>query len=718
MKNLLTAEIKALFTNKKLLIPVIALLFIPVLYSGMFLWAFWDPYDHLQDLPVVIVNEDTGASFEGQELSIGNDLVEKLKESNEFAFDFKNKEEAYEKLQNQEYYLLVEIPENFSENATTLLNENPEKLSLLYVPNESYNFLAAQIGGTAIEQIKASISDKVTETYSETMFSKLEELVDGVQTASEGAGKLADGSIEVMDGTNKLYENLSTLANSSIEFKEGMNSAYTGSQQLSSGLTSLSDGLDELKAGHTELSSASNTILAGSKELASGLTQSKAGIEQMNEKVPALTNGTEQLATGAGQLAASLGAWSEEAQKINSGYDSLEQALSGVLNHVNESDRKQIEGIMKQLKEGSAGLSSSADIIADKSNSLSTNLNDLYENQKALEGGIGQLAKGSQSLETGVSQLIVGQEKFQTGMTTFDEKFGEAQLGAAKLLDGTTTLEGGLGELSNGTDKLASGATQLEEGAGKLSEGSSQLSEGSTELAQKLHAGSDEASEFHVNDNTSDMMASPVEIENGKINEVPNYGTGFAPYFISLGLFVGALLLSIVFPLREPVTVPRNGFSWFVSKFTVLSCIGIIQGLITSFVLIKGLGLEVGSLPLFLLFVIVTSITFMALIQFLVTAFGDPGRFIAILVLIFQLTTSAGTFPLELIPNFLQHFNAFLPMTYTVQGFKAVISSGDYSFMWQNLLILVGFMFVFVLGSLSYFNFKHKRQFHVLVKEG
>src|SRR5699024_5836238 len=160
------------------------------------------------------------------------------------------------------------------------------------------------------------------------------------------------------------------------------------------------------------------------------------------------------------------------------------------------------------------------------------------------------------------------------------------------------------------------------------------------------------------------MIANPVEVGNEQINDVPNYGTGFAPYFLSLGLFVGALLLSIVYPLREPAGIPSSGFNWFLGKFVVLFSIGIIQALIASAILILGLGIEVQSVPFFILYAILTSLVFITLIQFLVTCFDDPGRFIAIILLIMQLTTSAGTFPLELIPNILQPLILILLLIY------------------------------------------------------
>ncbi len=200
------------------------------------------------------------------------------------------------------------------------------------------------------------------------------------------------------------------------------------------------------------------------------------------------------------------------------------------------------------------------------------------------------------------------------------------------------------------------------------------------------------------------------------MNEVSNYVTGFAPYFLSLGLFVGALLLSIVFPLKEPASIPKSGMNWFISKFSIIGVVGVLQGIVATTVLLLGLGLQVESTFYFYLFTIITSITFVALIQLLVTTLGDPGRFVAIIVLILQLTTSAGTFPLELIPSALQPFNSLLPMTYSVQGFKAVISSGDYLFMWHNAYILLSFAVVCAVGTILYFSKMHKNQFRVMAE--
>ncbi|KON89513.1 membrane protein [Sporosarcina globispora] len=714
MKNkLFLKEFSAIIKNKKLLIPIIAVIFIPILYSGMFLWAFWDPYDHLDDLPVAIVNEDAGAIFEENELHLGDDLVDKLKESKDFNFQFVDKEEAYKDLNDQEYYMLVEIPKDFSKNATTLLEENPQKMNLIYVPNESYNFLSAQIGGTAVEKIKASLSEKVTETYAETMFNKVGELADGIGQASDGAHQISEGAADLKDGSRTLHEKLELLADKSIEFNNGVSSASNGSQEMAEGAKSLSAGLGRLAEGQSELSKASDQLESGSEQLSSGVAQTKAGILTVKEKLPVIIDGTEQLEDGAKTLSSSLEQWQSEAQKLSGGTALLEQRLQGFISQLPEGspEKAELQAALAQLKAGSAQLAESAGKLSAGGAELSQKVGQLNEGQMQLQQGINQLAQGTLKLEDGSQQLVQGHKEFGAGMETFALKFGEAKAGADRLAGGAADLSGGLGRLTQGSAAFADGTKQLEDGAGKVAEGNTQIYEGSSDLADELADGAENASSVNASDKTYNMMANPVEVDNEKISEVPNYGTGFAPYFLSLGLFVGALLLSIVFPLREPAGVPRSGFSWFASKFAILAGIGIIQGLIAAMILLWGLGLEVQSVPLFLLFTIITSLSFIALIQFFVTVMGDPGRFVAIIILILQLTTSAGTFPLELIPNALQPISSYLPMTYSVSGLKAVISSGNFGFMWENAVILLIFAVLFIAGTLVYFTAMHKKRF-------
>lgn len=703
----LKAELKTILTNRKVLIPIIAILFIPVLYAGMFLWAFWDPYKYLGDLPVAIVNQDKGAELAGERLEIGDDLVNNLKNSNTFDFDIVDKEQGYKGLEDEKYYILVEIPSDFSKNATTLLEDQPQKLQIKYVPNEGANFLSAQIGETAMKEIKAEISKELVATYSESIFEKVTQMGDGLAQASEGAGQLNEGSAELNDGAGQIKENLETLASKSIEFEEGINSAAAGSNEVAQGTAAIQQGLQEVDAKLPQLVTGTEKAQTGAEQIKNELPAAiAAGINsQLSGSTEKLNEGINQFET---QLSAGLSA--QIADQMIAQQTAKMQELAAAL-IANGVPAETVSEIMAQQT-----APTKAEVQQQVAQAITPGVHQGFTQFKSQVNG--QLQGATSGLESQLKkqtdpvfdQLIGGIGEINTNQLKLQQGIHQLYVGSSTLNAGANQLTAGMGELSSGADKITEGTGKLAEGSTELQEGTEKLQDGTSELNEKLSEGAEAANSVQADDDTYDMMGEPVKVDKNEINTVPNYGTGFAPYFISLGLFVGALIISIVFGVKEPAVKPASASQWFFGKLGVITIIGVVQALLVDFVLLVGLGIEVQSLPLFIVTTILTSMVFVTLIQLLVTTLADVGRFIAILILIMQLTTSAGTFPLVLIPEALQPFNAFFPMTYSVQAFKAVISSGDFVYMWQNNLILLAYMAAFMVITFIYLTFTFKRK--------
>ncbi|HFJ9439070.1 TPA: YhgE/Pip family protein [Bacillus albus] len=866
--QLLRKEFTEIIKSKKILIPIIAVLFVPILYAGMFLWAFWDPYKQLDDLPVAVVNLDKGAVFDGKPIEVGKGLVDNLKDNTSFKWEFVSEKEAKKGMEGRKYYMLVRIPDDFSSNATTLLKDDPKPLNLEYIPNESLNFLSSQIGGTAIEKIKGEVSSTLTKTYAEKMFDSIQDVSKGLADGAEGASKLHDGSSELHDGSSKVTDGLHTLQGKSGEVKDGVQKLADGSNklvdgsgtvtsglntlnsktgemqigigklldgsgkvtnglntlnsktgelqkgigelrdgsekvtgglnklvsksgELQKGTTDLSNGMEKLAGGQSQLEKGSQEIQKGLQELNNKVQNSVAGLGEMQLKVPAILNTVNEKIDGAGanvnqlneltqstagdakNAAQDVANLQKQIESLPKEYQeqlqpfitnavksttTVQQKAAGVAGGTNKLNEevKQLKGEISEktsgmqskmpnpedvgnltsgikkltnaqnefvskfhgLGEGLGNAKVGADRLKNGSGQLIDGVNQLFDGSGKVTEGLGTLSAGANQMSGGVNQLADGSSQVTGGLGTLSVGANQMSGGVNQLADGSSQVTTGLGILNGGLNKMSTGSTQLIDGVNKLADGSGKVTDGlvkvndgSGELAEKLGEGAEKTGEVKGTDKTYDMFASPVKVKTEKMAEVPNYGTGFTPYFLSLGLFVGALLLSIVYPLRDTVGVPKSGFSWFISKFGVLLSVGIIQAIVADVILLLGLGVEVQSIPYFILFSIVTSLAFIALIQCLVTAFGDAGRFIAIITLIIQLTTSAGTFPLELIPKFLQPFNAWLPMTYSVSGLKAVVSSGDFNFMWQNVGVLMIFIVVLSLGTIASLTWMHKRQF-------
>jgi putative membrane protein len=690
------AQFNAVFTNKKIAIPVLAVLFIPVLYTGMFLWAFWDPYDKMEDLPVAVVNLDEGYEYNGENLHVGDEFVKKLKENPQFKWKFVSENDANQGLENNDYYMMIEIPKNFSEKATSLSGSKNEKPELIYTPNAGFNFLAAQIGGTAVDKMKESLSNELTKTYAEVMFGQVEQLAGGLDQAADGSNKITAGLDKAATGSGELAKGMEEKTPHIQQLKDG-------ASVFNSKISEMDNGLGKLLAAHKQLSAGQGKLFNGAISLKSGLNQTIAGSEKIKDGSLSLQDGAEKLSNGADTLAISVNEWNAGAQKTSAGSKQVELQIKALIqNQSSMSDEeisaslKQIAAISNGVNKGMDGLTAGSGKIASGANELSLGTKKLSDSQTAVAQGAQELHNGQLKLVDGADQLANGQAQLNEGTQTFHAKLGEAAAGSEKLVDAS-------GKLADGTKTVVNGWVEVSEHAAAIHDGEEQLLEGSQELTSKLGEAADKTGEMNPDHEMFERVANPVLVKTKSFSDVPNYGTGFAPYFLSLGLFVGALLMSIVFPLRDKAGEPRSGFGWFASKFSFLAAVGVVQALIADAVLLIGLDIEVSNLPAFIGLSIITSLTFLALVQLLVTVLGDPGRFVAIIILILQLTTSAGTFPLELIPDGLQIFNTWLPMTYSVSGFKAVISSGDMSTFTFNLWVLAGFMAICMVGTWTYF---------------
>ena len=291
------------------------------------------------------------------------------------------------------------------------------------------------------------------------------------------------------------------------------------------------------------------------------------------------------------------------------------------------------------------------------------------------------LVAGSSKVASGASQVNDGASSAVSGANQLDD-------GAAQLVDGVQAAKNGAGQLVSGTQsakdgsaQIASGAVQLEEGSGTLASGLTDAVDGSGELSTALADGAKTAAEQTTNiDGKSEVMSDPVELANEYYTTVKNYGTGFAPYFMALGLWVGGLVAGFVFkPLNSRLIMSgANPVTVAFSNYLPVAFFSLIQATLLMVVLQFGLQLQIDNVPAFYAMGYLTALVFAAIMQMLMAAFGFPGKFVAIILLMLQLTACAGTFPIQTTPDFFQVINPYMPMTYVVQGMRQIMTGLDY----------------------------------------
>lgn len=350
-------EWKSLWRNKILMIVLVFIIAIPAIYTTLFLGSMWDPYGKLDELPVAVVNLDEPVEYEGETLNVGQKLVDKLKEDGSLCFNFTDADQAERGLKNGTYYMVITVPKNFSENATTLMDTVPKKMELDYKTNPGTNYIAMKMSETALEKIKTSVAQEVTKTYAETIFDKIGEAGDGMKDAADGAGEIYDGTEKLSDGNKTISDNLKTLSEGTLTFKDGtselkvgLSSYLDGVNQLSDGSTTLANDATTLLTGALKLNEGANSLSDGTKTLTSGTATLESGAKTLESGLKTYTDGVKQANDGAAALNANSSALTAGAQQLTAGNEQLSSGSAQILGGLNQMSSTVKSGLPSEDK--------------------------------------------------------------------------------------------------------------------------------------------------------------------------------------------------------------------------------------------------------------------------------------------------------------------------------------------------------------------------------
>ncbi|MBL3699791.1 YhgE/Pip domain-containing protein [Leucobacter luti] len=807
-------------------VALVVLLVIPLIYGALYLWAFWAPTDHMDRLPVAVVNLDEPATTPaGDALAAGDDVVTELQERKDLGWKPMTESAAATAVSDGEVYFSVTIPRDFSATLAGLQDE-PRAGTLEVTYNDNNSFLASTLGKTAMVQLRDAVAQTATQTAAEQVLVGVEKLSAGTRDAADAAGTLDAGTSAVAAGSTKLSVGLGELAagtaqivakapeltSGTAQLATGLGAARDGSaalaeggSQLASGASAaagktgeLRDGLGQLSTGADSLATGTATVATGSGKLAAGADKLATGAATVSEGMAALQTGTAQLATGSGTLSTGATALSDGAAALSGGATALNTGAAGVSTGAAElsggaaqlasgtgaiaqffaanSDASVAEldaalqangSSIAGLAAGAAQLSDAGAQLATGAGSVATGAADLDAGLQTLTGKAGELAAGAGdvaassvtlrdstvalaqgsntisaqlgTLRDSASELSTGAATVSAGAGTLSEKTatardGSGQLaaglgtlatgaqdaatGSAALAGGVATAADGADRLAAGADQLAAGATQLDTGAqeasaksGDLAKGATQVSAGADTFATKLAEGADEAPEFAAGQSVkiAETMAAPVALDESTENAVQGFGGGFAPFFIALASFVGALITWLILrPLpRRPLASNVSGLRSVLAGFWPAALIGLGQVVIMMLVLVYGIGLEPAHWLGMTGFMLLVTLAFLALQQMFIAVLGTAaGRVVSLVLLMLQLSSSGGTYPVETTPAFFQILHPFMPASYVVDGLRQLIGGGIDARFWVALAVMLAVL----LGSLAISSVAARRQ--------
>ena len=684
IKNkMLRAEWKHLFSNKILLISMAVISFIPILYSGFFLGSIWDPYGQTKNLPVAFVNEDKGASLNGKSLNVGESVEKKLKDNHDLGWEFVSKQQADEGVNSGHFYAVVTIPSDFSQKAASITKSEPQQAVINFTTTPAKNYIGSLVSNQAAAKVKSSVSEQITQAYAKGILENLDKLGIGLDTAANGASTLHDGLGRLQSGTQTYVGGVKQLA--------------VNQQSLAGGLAQLSDGSRKLQAGLGQLS---NNLPTESQlsQLSDGMKQLQSGINQLNASVsnpsPALVAQQNKVKTDAQTLAETMLASRSDLLAAGGTLQTLgaQAAASG-------SDSTTIS--LPQISNISRALT--------KTQIISAQMETLREDLQALTQ---QLLAQQTQLQAGVSALNNGVNQLTPNAITAFNGYNSVRFANNQLLAGSASLANGLSEAKSGSQKLANGASLLESRSGALIDGTSQLASGADTLANKLADASNRIKIQPTGATTQQQIANPVKSEVTEKGNVPNYGYALSPYVLSLSLFVGAIVLNVIYPIRKTFSEQESAIRWWLSKASVAGVAAFMQATILMLVMVFFLGLNPEHPAHFIGAIYLTSFAYMSIVSLLVIVLDNPGRFLAMVLLVLQLGSSEGTFPIQTANGFFQAINPLVPMTYSIRALRQAISGGlDNAFYGGSMWVLAGFLLVANLLTIGFFAYRGKRKF-------
>ena len=575
----------------------------------------------------------------------------------------------------------------------------------------------------------------------------LQTYTGSVAQVSSGLGSLSNGIHTYANGVSTVAAGANQLSGRSADLLGGvqqLTQSGDGVQALSTGVTNLNTGLDTLK-------SSVDTTLANNQQnvndLATSLTQLNASIQAAASDSAVSTDSIEASLTSIASSAQAIINNNQDAKaaalasvQATSAYQGLsseakaeidaavgasqagsDQSAQTILSEI-DTMRASLETIKGASQTKLSQLESASNQVLPQASSM---INGLYNGLSTVSTSLGSASGGANQLVAGVDtlneKLTTGATQLEQGVTSYTNAVGQLSEGtsalasknpdllanttklangAAQLTDKSPELTSSFGKLADGTNQLASGTEKLADGSSALTDNLSKLTEGTSNLSSGLSDAGDKLSMVSTKEDNAKTLADPLTLSKTDENKVEKNGIGMAPYMISVALFVAAISTNIIFSTLPSGQEPRTKRDWLKARIEVNGVISVVAGVLV-YGAVHLIGLSANHEWATLGLIVLASMTFMALVTALVTWDSKLGAFASLILLLLQLASSAGTYPLELTSKIFQVINPWLPMSYSVSGLRQTISMNGQ--IGSQVLFLAFVLVLFMaLGTLVY----------------
>ena len=692
MKNIIEIfrnDIKEVFRKTNTWIIIVGLIFLPSMYAWPNILSSWDPYGHTNNIKVAVTSEDDGATVDGKELNLGKSLVEGLKNNKNLDWQFvSNKQQAEDGVRIGDYYASIVVPKNFSQDMTSVSRTEPKRATIEYTVNEKINAISPKITNSGASAIANNISKNFVETANGIIFEKLHEA--GIKF-EENLPSIEKAKEEIF----KLNDNFSTYESTLSELIGKVEYGYNI-------LNNVQNTLPEIDRVAT------NSIMIADK---AGITINN--IQGFNERLLPIINNhlnvVEEVSKEANVIAKELQQKPDKTEEIKARQKALDSRLQAsterlqlVKNIFEYFNKLSSERLFNNQLERVTTLSNDITTIKEVNNNIYNKMdhyNEIADTVK--EEFVNKSARVNEVSSNMNSKLNVEVAPL------ISQVLSKAEVNIDKV---SGIIAGAQGELPAVERKLSETEVKISNAYGKLLSLQAQMPSAKSKIQKltdeikKADSGIDKNQLFNLlkvdYKQQAEFFANPVKLQENKLYHIENYGSAMTPFYTVLSIWVGSLLMSSL--LTTKVEDEENKYKPYQKYFgrgLLFVIISLFQTLIITLGDMYVLGTQATSPFRFVIFALLISLLFSSIIYTIVCILGNVGKAVCIVLLVLQLGSSGGTFPIQMTSEFFQALYPKVPFTYSIGLLREAVGGVYIPAVERDIKILFIYLIIVLVGG-------------------
>ena len=692
MKNIIEIfrnDIKEVFRKTNTWIIIVGLIFLPSMYAWPNILSSWDPYGHTNNIKVAVTSEDDGATVDGKELNLGKSLVEGLKNNKNLDWQFvSNKQQAEDGVRIGDYYASIVVPKNFSQDMTSVSRTEPKRATIEYTVNEKINAISPKITNSGASAIANNISKNFVETANGIIFEKLHEA--GIKF-EENLPSIEKAKEEIF----KLNDNFSTYESTLSELIGKVEYGYNI-------LNNVQNTLPEIDRVAT------NSIMIADK---AGITINN--IQGFNERLLPIINNhlnvVEEVSKEANVIAKELQQKPDKTEEIKARQKALDSRLQAsterlqlVKNIFEYFNKLSNERLFNNQLERVTTLSNDITTIKEVNNNIYNKMDHYDEIADTVkEEFVNKSARVNEVSSNMNSKLNVEVAPL------ISQVLSKAEVNIDKV---SGIIAGAQGELPAVERKLSETEVKISNAYGKLLSLQAQMPSAKSKIQKltdeikKADSGIDKNQLFNLlkvdYKQQAEFFANPVKLQENKLYHIENYGSAMTPFYTVLSIWVGSLLMSSLLTTKvEDEEKKYKPYQKYFGRGLLFVIISLFQTLIITLGDMYVLGTQATSPYRFVLYALLISLLFSSIIYTIVCILGNVGKAVCIVLLVLQLGSSGGTFPIQMTSEFFQALYPKVPFTYSIGLLREAVGGVYIPAVERDIKILFIYLIVVLVGG-------------------